>query len=296
MDNPTFVIMTEVTCDLPQEYIQKYGIVTMPLTYMIEDKEYDGTLANSLSPTDFYNELRNAKTAKTAQISPERAAELFSIQLDKGFDILYIGFSSGLSGSYQSAVIAQNELKEKYPKRKIITIDSLCASLGQGLLIDYAAKLMQSGKGIEDIAKMVSETVPHICHYFTVDDLNHLYRGGRVSKTSAFIGSLLGIKPIMHVNEEGKLIPIGKIRGRRQSLDTLVDKMSTKTGSIPNEYVFISHGDSLEDAKYVADKVKEKYNIKTEIINNVGPVIGSHSGPGTIALFFMGIDRSEKAL
>ncbi len=296
MNNTNFIIITDVTCDLPKEYLNKNNIITFPLTYRLDDIEYDGTLEHSLDPHEFYEKLRSGKMANTAQVPPEKAKRMFKEELDKGNDILYIGFSSGLSGSFQSAAIAKEDLSEQYPERVILVTDSLCASLGQGLLVDYAVRQKAAGKSMQEVQKAVEDIKLKVCHYFTVDDLNHLHRGGRVSKTSAVIGSILGIKPVMHVDNAGKLIPHGKIRGRKQSLDALVDSMGEKLGDYKNDYVFISHGDTLKDAQYVADRVKEKYKIKTEIINYVGPVIGSHSGPGTIALFFIGVNRDEKVM
>lgn len=296
MNLKNYTIITEVTCDLPLAYLKENDIITMPLTYTLDGNEYDGTYENSLPPHDFYCKLKEGIMAKTAQVSPEKAVSFFEKSLNKGEDILYIGFSSGLSGCYQSSTIARDELLEKYPQRKIICIDSRCASLGQGLLIDYAIQKRKQQLTIEETAKAVEDIKLKVCHYFTVDDLNHLYRGGRVSKTSAVFGTMLGIKPVMHVNDEGKLIPIGKIRGRKASLDEVVRKMGTKLSDYKNPYAYISHGDCVEDAKYVAEQVKKQYSIKTEIIDNVGPVIGSHSGPGTIALFFIGTDRAEKKM
>ncbi|WMJ21964.1 DegV family protein [Paludicola sp. MB14-C6] len=296
MNINNYSIITDVTCDLPQDYLKKNKITTMPLTYTMDEVEYDGTAERSLHPTDFYAKLRSGTMAKTAQVTPDKAKEYFKPELEKGNDILYIGFSSGLSGTFQSVTIAKSDLDEEYPDRKIIVIDSLCASLGQGLLVDYAVNQKAKGKSIDEVAKLVEDIKLRVCHYFTVEDLNHLHRGGRVSKTSAVIGSILGIKPVMHMDNAGKLIPIGKVRGRRQSLDALVEKMGTKLSDYKNDYVFISHGDSQKDAEYVASKVKEKFSIKTQIINYVGPVIGSHSGPGTIALFFIGANRDEKPL
>ncbi len=296
MSNKPFSIFTETTCDLPQSYLKENEIITMPLTYTLDGVEYDGTYENSLSPHDFYEKLKTGIMAKTAQIPPERATAFFEAELQKGNDILYIGFSSGLSGCYQSATIARTELLEKYPDSKIFCIDSRGASLGQGLLMDYTVKKKEEGLSIEELAKEIEDIKLNVCHYFTVDDLNHLYRGGRVSKTAAVFGTMLGIKPVMYMDDEGKLIPIGKVRGRKASLDEIVKKMGTKLGEYKNPYVFISHGDSLADAKYVGDQVKKLYGIKTSIVDNVGPVIGSHSGPGTIALFFIGTDRIEKRL
>ena len=234
--------------------------------------------------------------AKTAAVSPETMTRIFTNILEQGDDLLYIAFSSGLSSTYQNACIARDELAEKYPDQKILCVDSLCASLGEGLLLDLVLRKAEEGADVEELAAYAEEIRLHVCHYFTVDDLNHLYRGGCVSKTTALFGTMLGIKPVMHVDNEGHLIPIGKVRGRRQSLDALVTKMGTKIEGCDNPYVFVSHGDCIDDAKYVAAQVKAKYGIKTEIIGTIGPVIGSHSGPGTVALFFVGKDRAEKKM
>lgn len=290
-----YTIITETTCDLPQEYYEKNGIMAITLTYALDEVEYDGSFENSLSPNLFYDKLRKGIMAKTSAIPPESFVKAFESVLEEGRDILYIGFSSGLSSTYQNACIAKEELLDKYPNRRIFTVDSLAASLGEGLLIDLVVRKAKTELDVEALAAYAESIKLNVCHYFTVDDLNHLYRGGRVSRTTAFVGTMLGIKPVMHVDENGKLIPIGKVRGRKQSLDAVVAKMEPKMKGCDNPYVFISHGDCIDDAKYVAAKVKEKYGIKTEIINHVGPVIGSHSGPGTIALFFVGVDRAEKS-
>ena len=288
-----YSIITETTCDLPQEYYDKNDITAITLTYALDGTEYDGSFENSLSPTLFYDKLRKGIMAKTSAIAPETFVLAFEKVLEEGRDILYIAFSSGLSSTYQNACIAKEELLEKYPNRRIFVVDSLAASLGEGLLVDMILRKAKTELDVEALAVYAESIKQNICLYFTVDDLNHLYRGGRVSKTTAFVGTMLGIKPVLHVDENGKLIAIGKIRGRKASLDALVAKMDAKIKGYDNPYVFISHGDCLDDAKYVAGKIKEKYGIKTEIINYVGPVIGSHSGPGTVALFFVGSDRVE---
>ncbi len=290
-----YSILTEVTADLPLSYINENKIGLLPTNCTIDGCEYDG-IEKVMDLKEFYLMLRNAVMAKTSQNSPEVIKEHYIQYLEKGIDILHIAFSSGLSGNYQSATIAADDLKEKFPDRKIIVIDSKCASLGQGLLVDYAVNQKKEGVSLEELAQKVEDKIQKVCHYFTVDDLNHLYRGGRVSKASAVFGTLLGIKPSLHVNEEGRLIPIGKVRGRRQSLETLVSNMAKKIDLKENKYVFISHGDCLDDAKYVEKLVKEKFNLPSKIINTIGTVIGAHSGPGTVALFFMGTDRAEKPL
>lgn len=296
MANRNYTIVTDTTCDLPQDYYEKSNVTVVALTYMLDGVEYDGTFENSLKPALFYEKLRSGIMAKTAAVSPETMTRIFTNVLEQGNDLLYVAFSSGLSSTYQSACIARDELAEKYPDQQILCVDSLCASLGEGLLLDLVLRKAKEGANVEELAAYAEEVRLHVCHYFTVDDLNHLYRGGRVSKTTALFGTMLGIKPVMHVDEDGHLIPIGKVRGRRQSLDALVSKMGTKIEGCDNPYVFISHGDCIDDAKYVAAQVKAKYGIKTEIIGTIGPVIGSHSGPGTVALFFVGRDRAEKKM
>ncbi len=288
-----YVIITETTCDLPQEYYAKNDITAITLTYALDGTEYDGSFENSLSPNLFYDKLRKGIMAKTSAVGPETFSNVFEPVLESGRDILYVAFSSGLSSTYQNACIAKDELLEKYPNRRIFIVDSLAASLGEGLLVDLILRYSKNELDVEALAAYAESVKQNVCHYFTVDDLNHLYRGGRVSRTTAFVGTMLGIKPILHVDENGKLINIGKVRGRKASLDALAAKMEAKIKGFDNPYVFISHGDCLDDAKYVAAKIKEKYGIKTEIINHVGPVIGSHSGPGTVALFFIGCNRIE---
>ena len=240
---------------------------------------------------EFYDKLRNGERATTSAVNVSEFTAVMEGKLKEGLDILFIGFSSGLSTTYQSGAIACDELREKYPERKLIAIDSLCASLGEGLLLYLAAKKQQSGASIDEVADYVRETIPHLCHWFTVNDLMFLKRGGRVSATAALVGTLLGVKPVLHVDDEGHLIPVSKVRGRRQSLDALVQKMEETAIQPADQTVFISHGDCLADAEYVAKRVREKFGVKNIYINFVGPVIGAHSGPGTVALFFIGEHR-----
>ena len=286
-----FIITTDSCADLPMDFIKKYNISVLPLTFSIDNKEYSGL--DDYDVVDFYNKMRNGLMPTTSQVTPQTAKDVFEKYLKEGYDILHLAFSSGLSGSYNSTRIAQEELNEEYKDNKVIVIDSLCASLGEGLLVYQAVKLKEQNKSIDEIASFIEDHKLNVCHYFTVDDLNHLYRGGRVSKATAIIGTMIGVKPVLHVDNEGKLIPISKVRGRKQSLNALVKYMKESIGSYKdkNDIVFISHGDSLKDAKYVADKVKEEFGIDAFLINHVGPVIGTHSGPGTIALFFMGDKR-----
>lgn len=284
-----FVITADSTVDLPKEYLAENNNTILSLSYMLEDKTYEDM--HGLSPEEVYEKIRKGALPTTSQINPEQAREAFEKIIKEGKDILHIGFSSGLSGSYNSARIAAEELEEEYPDSKIIVVDSLCASMGEGLLLYKVNEMKKHGKSLEETGKWAEENKLHICHNFTVDDLNHLHRGGRVSKATAVLGTMVNIKPVMHVDNEGHLVPVGKVRGRKKSLISLVDRMVEQIEGYDNDMVMISHGDCREEAEYVAQLVKEKTGISQVMINFVGPVIGTHSGPGTMALFFMGKER-----
>ena len=285
-----FIISTDTTADLPDNYVRNNNIDVHTLYYSIGNTIYGPD--NSLPVKEFYNRMRNGEMLTTMACNPEEAANIFKKRAGEGYDILHIAFSSALSSSYNNFCIAASEAMEEYPECKIIVIDSLSASMGEGLVVYRAMQLKNMGKTIDETADYISNHLQNFVQFFTVDDLNHLYRGGRVSKTTAVIGTLAGIKPILHVSEEGRLIPVGKVRGRKKSLNALVDKIDTYMGSYKNEtdVVFLGHGDCPEDAQYVADKVKEKCGLDVWI-NTICPTIGTHSGPGTVALFFMGEKR-----
>ena len=286
-----YVITTDNNSDLPESYCREHGVGCMYLSYSMDGTHY--THENFLPVEEFYAKMRAGSLPTTAQVNPEEAKNLFEPYLKEGKDILHIAFSSGLSGSCNSTRIAAEELSEEYPDRKIVVIDSLAASLGQGLLVYYAQKRKEEGEDMDAVAAWTEAHKKNIVHLFTVDDLNHLYRGGRVSKTTAVLGGMLNIKPILHVDNEGKLTPIGKVRGRKKSLLELASLMDKHIGSYAGscDTIFISHGDCADEAKFLSDKIREKYSIKTEIINHVGATIGAHSGPGTMALFFLGDER-----
>lgn len=284
-----FVITTDTTADLPESYVLEHNLGMLSLTYTLDDVTYDWE--HPLDVKLFYEKMRSGSLPTTSQVNPETAKAAFKEFAEKNqSDVLHIAFSSGLSGSYASAQIAANELEEEGFPYRIVVIDSLCASLGEGLLVHKAVGMCENGASLDETAKWVEENKLHIVHNFTVDDLNHLYRGGRVSKTAAVLGTVINIKPILHVDNEGHLIPLSKVRGRKKSLITLVDSMEKQMGSYrdQNDIVFISHGDSLEDAQFVADLIKKRIGIDTFLINYVGSTIGAHSGPGTIALFYLG--------
>lgn len=286
-----YVITTDITCDLPEDYLRQHNIGLIPIYYSLNGTIY--AEENILEPKEFYKIMRSGAMPSTMAASPDIARKLFSGLLDNGYDILHIGFSSALSGSCSIAEAAARELCGERPGSKITVVDSLCASLGEGLLIHKAVQLMESGKSMEEVVDWLEKNKLELCHLFTVDDLHHLHRGGRVSKATAIIGTLINVKPILHVNNEGRLIPLINVRGRKKALTSLVDQMETRLKDYQknNDIIFISHGDCEDDARFVADLIKERFGIQNYLINFVCPTIGAHSGPGTVALFFMGKER-----
>ena len=284
-----YVITVNSTVDLPKEWLEERKVPVIPLKYTIDNETY--TDMEGLSSKEFFGKLRDGKMATTSQINPEEARAQLEPFLKEGKDVLHLGFSSGLSGTYNSMRIAGEELKEEYPEAKIIIIDTLCACLGEGLLLYKALQQKASGKTIEETAKWVEENKLHICHNVTVDDLFHLHRGGRISKASAVLGSVVQIKPIIHMDENGKLQVVGKDRGRKKSLNKIVDMAVEQIKGWDNDIAMITHGDCQEDAEYVAKLVRERLGIENILINNIGTVIGSHTGPGVVAVFVMGNKR-----
>ncbi len=287
-----FAIVTDSGADLPQYLAQELDVSVLPLHFTIQGKEYaDLPDRRDMDPHDLYELLRHGEMGKTSALNANDYEELMTPMLEEGKDVLVIAFSSGLSTTYQSSVIAVEELREKYPERKIYTVDTFAASLGEGLLVWHAAKLRAEGKTIEEVRDWLEEHKLNLAHWFTVDDLNHLKRGGRVSAATALVGTMLSIKPVLHVDDEGHLISMSKVRGRAASLKALVDKMEEDAIDPANQAIFISHGDSEADARKVADMIKERFGVEVKVIDYVGPVIGCHSGPGTIALFYLGRKR-----
>lgn len=287
-----FVILTDSSADLDGRLASQYGIQVLPLSFVLQERTYHNFPDNrEMDPHDFYTRLRQGEAATTAAVNVAQYTDMLEPLLQAGKDVLILAFSSGLSTTYTSSAIAVEELSEKYPERRLYTVDTLCASLGQGLLVYLAAQQRAAGRTIEEVRDWAEETKLHLCHQFTVDDLHFLKRGGRISATTAVVGSMLQIKPVLHVDNEGHLINIGKARGRQASLKALVDKMAQTAVKPEEQTVFISHGDCLEDAQTVANMVKERFGVKEVYINYVGPVIGAHSGPGTVALFYLGTER-----
>ena len=278
--------------DLTKEAAKELGVEIIPLTFTLEGKDYADDFGQSMPITEFYEKVRKGSMPKTALINTQRYLDEFSKEIEKGNEILYLAFSSALSGSYQCAVTAEEELREKYPKCKIAIVDSKCAASGEGLFVDYVAKKMKEGVSFEDLTNYAFDLQPSICHLFTVDDLNHLARGGRASNVSAVLGTALKIKPVLHVDDEGRLVLLNKQRGRIKALKELVSLMKESADADTDQTIFISHGDCLDEAEALGEMVKEAFpNIKNIKYGFIGPVIGSHSGPGTIALFFVGKKR-----
>ena len=287
-----YVLITDSSADLSQEMVQELGVTVLPLSFTIQGKTYRNYPDNrEMDLPLFYDMLRAGELATTSAVNVAEYTQAVEPILQEGKDVLILAFSSGLSSTYQASVLAAGELREKYPDRKIYTVDTLCASLGQGLLVYLAAQEQRKGKSIEEVRDWAEETKLHLCHQFTVDDLHFLKRGGRISATTAVVGSMLQIKPVLHVDNEGHLINIAKARGRQASLKALVDKMEKTVTEEGRKTVFISHGDCRKDAVTVADMVRERFGTQDIRINFVGPVIGAHSGPGTLALFYLGTER-----
>ena len=284
-----YQIITDSGCDLPKEKLNQLGVTLVPLTVNFRGENLDDSVDEGIKT--LYDGFRAGEAATTSAINPTRWAAAMEPILQEGKDILVITFSSGLSTTYQSAVIAANELQENYPQRQIKVVDSLCASLGQGLLVWYACQKQSQGLSLSELAAWLEENRMRLCHWFTVDDLMYLKRGGRVSATTALLGTMLNIKPVLHVDNEGHLINVAKTRGRKAAIDALAAKAAQQGLPGRNELMYICHGDCLEDAEYLAKKLKETTEVKEVFIGYTGAVIGSHSGPGTLAVFFLGSER-----
>lgn len=286
-----FDIFTDSSADLPKEYYEAHAVHCIPLGFMMDGVTYEGDDGAAMDVKEFYARLRGGAKPTTFQITPEQAKKHFESSLKNERDILVIAFSSGLSGTAESYVSAARDLSAFYPDRKIFIVDSLCASLGEGLFVDYIVKKADSGASIEETRDYAEMLKPHICHYFTVDNLFHLKRGGRVSAATAVVGTILKIKPVLYVDDRGHLIPIAKAVGRKKAIGALLDDMMKREMLEPDDPVFISHGDCLEDANTLAAMVRERFGERQIFIHEIGSVIGSHSGAGTLALFFRGKQR-----
>ncbi len=285
-----YVIFTDSGCDLSPEILKEWGVSFLSLTFRFTDDDTEHSNGD-MDIAEFYNKMRAGGVAKTAAVNVQTFSDAFEALLKEGKDILYLGFSSGLSTTYNSARLAANALGSAYPDRKIITVDTLAASAGQGLLVHLACKKRDEGAAMEEVAEYIESIKLKLCHWFTVDDLVYLKRGGRVSGVTAFVGNMLGIKPVLHVDNDGHLINMSKVRGRKTAVNAIVEKYGELADRDADRTVFICHADCTKDAEALASEVKERYGVETKIITDVGPVIGAHSGPGTLALFFLGTER-----
>ncbi len=286
----SYQILTDSCCDFTEAQLHELEISSVPLTLLYKGENHNN-FSDAAKVKAFYEELRSGTTATTAAVNPEGWGEKMEEALRNGEDVLVMAFSSGLSTTYQSAVIAARELREAYPERTILVVDTLCAALGQGLLIWYACQKRKEGMSIEELAAWLEENKLHLCHWVTVDDLSHLKRGGRISTATAIVGAMLNIKPIIHVDDEGHLINVAKVRGRKTAVEYLAKKLGELGGDFDNSTVFIGHGDCPEDAAALEAMVKEQYGVKNVVTGYVGPVIGAHTGPGVLAFFFLGKHR-----
>ncbi len=286
-----FKIVTDSGCDMPKEYLETRDVTCVPLGFMMDNVNYEGEDGKKIEARDFYEKLLNGAMPTTYQITAEQAKGYIEPLLKEGNDVLALAFSGGLSGTAGSFAVAARELSEQYPKRKIKVVDTLCGSLGQGLFLDYVVKKADEGVSLDVAAEYAEALKLHICHHFTVDNLFHLHRGGRVSKTTALIGSILKIKPVMRVNDEGKLVAVGKAMGRKKALSAVVENVFASADLGENDPIFISHGDCIEDVEYVKNLILARSPNAEIFVNYIGPVIGAHSGPGTVAIFHKGKKR-----
>lgn len=285
----SYVIITDTGCDISPELLKEWQVECVDLRFRRDGETAEYTQAQ-MPTADFYQEMRAGTVFKTSAANEDDFRKAFTPILEAGRDILYIGFSLGLSSTVNAGANVAEELKAKFPERKIEVVSTLAASAGQGLLVWYTVRNRDNGLSLEDNAADIREKAPHMCHWFTVEDLKYLKRGGRVSAASAFLGTALNIKPVLHVDDEGHLIPIHKVIGRRMSLNTMLARMKELKQEEKPVY-FISHGDCIDDAKLLEEKIYGEFGVKAELITDIGPVIGAHSGPGTLALFFLGVHK-----
>lgn len=285
-----YKIVTDSSCDFTKQQYKDLGLTYAPLYVMYKGETYE-SFTEPQELKMFYDGIREGEMPTTSAANVEDWTKVMEPVLESGEDVLALCFTSGLSTTYQSAVIAAAELKEKYPQRKINVVDTLCAALGQGLLVWYACQKRDGGMDLDELTAWVEENKLHICHWFTVNDLFLLKRGGRVSATTALVGTMLNIKPIMHMSDEGKLVSVGKVRGRKASIEGIAAKIAELGAGYNNETVFIVHGDCPEEAEQLAQIAKTKYGVKNVMIGYVDGVIGAHTGPGVLSIFFMGVHR-----
>jgi DegV family protein with EDD domain len=288
----TFAILTEATCDLPATRIEEMGIISLPMDARVGNTEFHHYLDfREMTTETFYQRLRAGEVGSTSAVSLGTWLDAIEACFAKEQDVLVVAFSSGLSGGCDNARMAAQELAEKYPQRKAVVVDTLAACTGQGIFLILAADMRTAGKSLEETAAYLEAEKLHVCHWFTVDDLGHLHRGGRVSKTTAVVGQALGIKPVLHVDDEGHLIAVSKARGRKNAIKELAIRLAETIVHPEEQEIFISHGSAPEDAETLAKEIQSRVQVKKITICEIGPIIGMHSGPGTLALFFRGTKR-----
>lgn len=282
------VIIADTCSDLPFEYVKQHKIPLIRFTYNFRGTEYADDFGQTMSYEEFYRAMRNGETPTTSQVNTQTYAEAFRKYAAEGKSVIYLCFSSALSGSYNSAILARDLVMEEYPNADITVIDTKCASLGEGLMVYYAVEMLERGAPKEEIIDWVEQNKLKMHHWFTVEDLQYLKRSGRLSGTAAFIGNILDIKPVLHVDRDGRLVPVLKVKGRKKSIRTLLEKMEELIVNLEQQVVAVSHSDSDEESQYIVEMIRSKFPVKDIIVNQIGPVIGSHSGPGTLAVFFLG--------
>lgn len=285
-----YVIFTDSGCDISPELLKKWEVEYINLIFRFEGDEKEHT-NEDIGSAEFYNKMREGMVAKTSAINPDTFEVRFEEVLKQGKDILYLAFSSGLSTTYNSSKIAAEELAGKYPERKVVSVDTLAASAGQGLLVYLAVEKKKNGAALEEVAEYINGIKNNLCHWFTVDDLVYLKRGGRISPTVAFVGNILGIKPVLHVDDEGHLVNVTKVRGRKAAIGKMAEKYGELARDAKSGVVYISHGDCISDAEALKARLCSDYGAQVELITDIGAVIGAHSGPGTLALFFVGNEK-----
>lgn len=292
-----FVIITENTCDLSLEYLQRNNIFVIPITYTIDGIVYDGTYETAPAPEELYSKIKNSNKSTTSENSVSSVLECYKDIIASGKSFLHIACSSKLATSYDNSVSALELLKSEGVDFNGFSIDSKSASLGQGLLVDLAVNLRKKGKSLEKTFDILEEMKYNLCHYFTVDSLDHLFKGGRLTRTSKIMGTIFAVKPILCINKEGNLIKIEKVHGRKSALDALITRFALKlSNSVDCPYIYIAHAGCPKDAEYLKEEIAKKYKIQTKVINFMGPIISIHTGPNALALFFFGSDRIEEAL
>ncbi len=285
-------IFTDVTADLPDELLKEIGVEALPMPFRIGEEEHTHYADFREMPMeDFYRRVKGGEKASTSQVTYSSFMDAFTPVLEAGMDVLYLSFSSALSGTYQGSLVAVRDLIEKFPDRKIMSVDTRCASSGEGMLVYYAAKQKQEGMSMDQLVLWVEQNKLKVCHWFTVDDLHFLRSGGRISAMAATVGSMLKVKPVMHVDDAGRLVPVEKVRGRKKAIQTLIRRMAETGVDLPRQTVFLCQAVSREEAEEMAKQIKFELRVKDVIVTDIGPIIGAHAGPGTISLFFFGSGR-----